>query len=112
MGWLHCEPDDLFIPKLFGMSDLTVYVPDRVTWLCLPLTDWLQAIADNFSMGDLSRYTFIARPIQVGFMLLLIVYPFSIVQEASSKSKLHCAIPSKIQLIQSWMGVLTVCKFK
>ena len=65
MGWLHCEPEELFIPKLFGTADLTSYVPRTVAWLCTPLTALLQAMADQLKLGNLSEFTFIARPIQV-----------------------------------------------
>ena len=65
MGWLHCEPEELFVPKLFGTTDLTSYVPRAIAWLCTPLTALLQSLADQFQMGNLLEFTFIARPIQV-----------------------------------------------
>ena len=65
MGWLHCEPEELFVPKLFGTTDLTTYVPKTIAWLCYPLTAILQGLADQFNIGNLSEFTFIARPIQV-----------------------------------------------
>ena len=68
MGWLHCEPEELFVPKLFGTTDLTTYVPSTIAWLCSPLTVFLQSVADQFNMGSLSEFTFIARPIQVCLM--------------------------------------------
>lgn len=65
MGWLHCEPEELFVPKLFGTRDFVASVPKTVSWLCSPLTAFLQSLADRFNAGDLAQFTFIARPIQV-----------------------------------------------
>lgn len=72
MGWLHCEPEELFVPKLFGTTDLTTYVPKTIAWLCYPLTAILQGLADQFNIGNLSEFTFIARPIQLHALVMAI----------------------------------------
>lgn len=70
MGWLHCEPDDLFIPKMFGTRDLTMYAPATVAWLLSPVTALLQTLADSFNVGDLRLFTFVARPIQLHSLVM------------------------------------------
>ena len=89
MGWLHCEPEELFIPKLFGTSDFTAYIPRGIAWLFSPATAFLQAIADRFNVGDLSALTFIARPIQV--------HQLKLIAKLQQAHELRCSYRRKIR---------------
>lgn len=70
MGWLNCEPDELYVPKLFGVSDFVTLLPKTLGWLNKPLVDLLQTLAIYFSIGDLQHLTFIARPIQLHALVM------------------------------------------
>lgn len=65
MGWLHCEPEELYLPKLFRMADFVTRVPNMVAWLFTPVTGLVQSVANCFNAGPVSQLNFIARPIQV-----------------------------------------------
>ena len=64
MGWLDCNPDELFLPTRFTVRDLPYYTPGPVENFLIGLSH----ITPDFVMraldGPLST-SFIARPMQV-----------------------------------------------
>ncbi len=67
MGWLDCNPDELFLPTRFTVRDLPYYTPGPVENFLIGLSH----ITPDFVMraldGPLST-SFIARPMQVPFI--------------------------------------------
>jgi hypothetical protein len=64
MGWLDCNPDELFLPTRFTVRDLPYYTPGPVENFLIGLSH----ITPDFVMrsldGPLST-SFVARPMQV-----------------------------------------------
>lgn len=71
MGWLHCEPDELFKPSLFGPRDLINLTPGHLRWALAPAGKLLQGSLQQARLTGLLEFTFIARPIQVGMTAAL-----------------------------------------
>ena len=65
MGRLNCDPDDLFVPKVFGTRDLVLYLNPIAAKLLYPFGRLILLLAETANLGDLTLVTFIARPIQV-----------------------------------------------
>ena len=65
MGWLNCEPDELFKPKVFSASGIAGLIPARLASLLSPFASLLTAAGQELGLGSLATFTFVARPIQV-----------------------------------------------
>lgn len=65
MGWLHCEPDNLFKPRIFGLQGTGEAAPSHLAWLFGPLARLLNNLALDYGLSGLLEFTFVARPIQV-----------------------------------------------
>ncbi len=61
MGWLKCNPDEIYVPNKFVLYDLPEYLPGPLADVTRALSRYVpSAIADSF--GGLSV---VARPMQV-----------------------------------------------
>ena len=64
MGWLDCNPDELFLPTRFTVRDLPYYTPGPVENFLIGLSH----ITPDFVMRSLDgplSISFVARPMQV-----------------------------------------------
>lgn len=64
MGWLDCNPDELFLPTRFTVRDLPYYTPGPVENFLIGLSHITPDAVMRALDGPLS-VSFIARPMQV-----------------------------------------------
>ena len=70
MGWLDCNPDELFLPTRFTVRDLPYYTPGPVENFLIGLSHITPDAVMRALDGPLS-VSFIARPMQVELSCLL-----------------------------------------
>ena len=71
MGWLDCNPDELFLPTRFTVRDLPYYTPGPVENFLIGLSHITPDTVMRALDGPLS-VSFIARPMQVQPSCLLL----------------------------------------
>ena len=64
LGWLDCNPDELFLPTRFTVRDLPMYTPGPVENFLIGLSHITPGFVTRALDGPLST-SFIARPMQV-----------------------------------------------
>ena len=67
MGWLDCNPDELFLPTRFTVRDLPYYTPGPVENFLIGLSHITPDFVMHALDGPLST-SFTARPMQVPFV--------------------------------------------
>lgn len=68
MGWLDCNPDEIYLPATFVLREAPEYLPGPVSDLLLALGSITPGVVMR-GLDSLLSLSFTARPMQVGTSL-------------------------------------------